>query len=162
MPRCGKNSPLRAIPYAQGLGNGPTGGLGFLLDHNLELRGDAVDQFHGNNRFPDNFDGLIEHDAVPRLLEDEDHLTPWALHLFERIDQLTPKGFGEAVENLNKVRQPPAVLADSCTDATPFHTLVAVHCSATADCSPARALLLLTPAALVSLTWTSALGPVKM
>jgi site-specific DNA recombinase len=42
----------------------------------------------------------------------EDHLLPWAQHLFERIDQLTPEGFEEAVENLNKVRQPPTALAD--------------------------------------------------
>ena len=39
-------------------------GLSFLLDDDFELRGDAVDQLHGDNRFADDFDGLIERDAA--------------------------------------------------------------------------------------------------
>ena len=55
---------VRAIPQAQPLGDGPTGGLGFLLDDNFELCGDTVNQLHGNERFANNFDGLIESDAA--------------------------------------------------------------------------------------------------
>ena len=41
-----------------------TGGLRFFFDDHFELRGDAVDQLHGDQRFAENLDGLIERDAA--------------------------------------------------------------------------------------------------
>jgi hypothetical protein len=39
-------------------------GLGFLFDNDFELRCDAMNQPHGNQRLPEDFDGLVEDDAA--------------------------------------------------------------------------------------------------
>ena len=62
-PDCIK-MPLRNRNCAQRQESVREKGLSFFFDDNFKLRGDAVNQFHGNNRFPDRFDGLIERDAA--------------------------------------------------------------------------------------------------
>jgi hypothetical protein len=56
--------PLRTQNCAERQESCPPEGLSFLFDNNLELRGNPVDQLHGDRRFADNFEGLIERDAA--------------------------------------------------------------------------------------------------
>jgi hypothetical protein len=58
----GRNAKTKFGAAAQG--NNQPGGLCLFFNNHFELRGDAVDQLHGDQRFAENLDGLIEGNAA--------------------------------------------------------------------------------------------------